>query len=63
VQKMVVIDPPNDPFPYGEADWYPPDFGAVSRIPTSGIFSVTCLLPPGAAILFGGVVGTEDVGN
>ena len=60
---MVVIDPPNDPFPYGEADWYPPDFGAVSRIPTSGIFSVTCLLPPGAAILFGGVVGTEDVGN
>ncbi len=63
VQKVVFIDPPNDPFAYAEADWYPYDFGATNHIPTSGVFSVTCLLPPGAAILFGGVVGTEDVGN
>lgn len=63
VQQMVSIDPPNDPFPYGEADWRPFEFGGVNRIPTSGIFSVTCLLPPGVAILFGGVVGSEDVGN
>lgn len=63
VQKMVSIDPPSDPFAYVEADWRPFDFGAFNHIPTSGTFSVTCLLPPGAAILFGGVVGTEDVGN
>lgn len=63
VQKMVFIDPPSDPFVYAEADWYPQDFGASNHIPTSGTFSVTCLLPPGVSILFGGLKGTEDVGN
>ena len=31
VQKIVVIDPPNDPFTYVEADWRPPDFGSVTH--------------------------------
>jgi hypothetical protein len=63
VQKQVDIDPMNDPFAYIEVDWLYYDFGASSHIPTSGNFSITCLLPPGAAILFGAVVGWEDVGS
>ena len=34
-----------------------------ATIPASGVLLITCLLPRGAAILFGVVVGWEDVGS
>ena len=43
--------------------WIAADFGGSTTIPTSGIFSVTCLLPPGAAIQFGLANAQEDIGN
>jgi hypothetical protein len=62
VAKTVTIDPATDPGPLIEVDWKKDDFGGTNAIPASGNFSVTCLLPPGAAILFGAVVGADDVG-
>jgi len=61
VQKTVAIDPLSDPFV--QVTWGATDFGGTTHIPTSGVFSVTCLLPPGAAILFSGTIATEDVGS
>jgi hypothetical protein len=63
VAKTVTINPATDPGPLVEVDWKKNDFGGTNAIPTSGNFSVTCQLPPGAAILFGAVVGSEDVGT
>jgi hypothetical protein len=45
------------------AMWSPEDFGGTSKIPTSGSFSVTCLLPPGAVIYLGSMISNEEVGN
>jgi len=56
VQKTVVIDPASDPYPYVEVDWTKADFGGAEHIPTSGVFSVTCLLPPQVSIMFGVMV-------
>ena len=60
VAKTVDINPDNV---FTEVDWFPADFGALSHIPASGNFSITCLLPPQVAILFGGLGASEDVGN
>ena len=49
--------------PFTTIRWNAADFGATTTIPTSGIFSVTCLLPPGAAIQFGLATAREDIGN
>ena len=63
VETLVVQADLADPGPLVEVDWKKNDFGGTNAIPTSGNFSVTCQLPPGAAILFGAVVGSEDVGT
>jgi hypothetical protein len=42
--------------------WTGSDYGE-SYIPSSGNFSVTCTLPPGVAILFGGMRAQEDIGS
>ena len=49
--------------PFTTIRWNAADFGATTTITTSGIFSVTCLLPPGAAIQFGLATAREDIGN
>jgi hypothetical protein len=59
--KNVVVDP-TDPYS-GEITWSRLDFGGMTYIPTSGSFSVTCLLPPGVSILRGRLQSAEDVGN
>jgi hypothetical protein len=59
--KSVVVDP-NDPSAEQIA-WTHWDFGGAANIPTSGSFSVTCLLPPGVAILLGRLAAEEDVGS
>jgi hypothetical protein len=43
--------------------WRPADFGGAANIPTSGSFSVTCLLPPGVSILIGDFLVEEIVGS
>ena len=43
--------------------WNAADFGEATAIPASGNFSITCVLPPGVAILFGAIYGVEDVGS
>jgi len=59
--KNVVVDP-NDPS-LEQIAWTHWDFGGTANIPTSGSFSVTCLLPPGVAILLGRLAAVEDVGS
>lgn len=63
ISKTVIIDPTN-PYPMTGVIWQPQDFfwGDLT-IPTSGAISVTCLLPPGTAILLGGMRVEEDVGS
>jgi len=45
------------------AKWGAEDFGGTYNIPTSGSFSVTCLLPPGAVIYLGSMLSNEEIGN
>ena len=59
--KNVVVDP-NDPS-NEQIAWTHWDFGGTANIPTSGSFSVTCLLQPGVAILLGRLAAEEDVGS
>jgi len=63
VPKTITIDPAS-PYLTSGAVWQPQDFfwGDVT-IPASGAFSITCLLPPGAAIVLGGMRVEEDVGS
>ena len=44
--------------------WEPEDFGSTGTIPdSSGLFSITCILPPQVSIKSGGAGSEEDVGN
>ena len=43
--------------------WHPADFGGAANIPTSGSFTVTCLLPPGVSILIGDFVVEQVLGG
>jgi hypothetical protein len=61
VVKAIVVDPTS--IPTSAQIWEPSDFGGVDNIPTQGAFSITCLLPPGAAILSGEIYAQEDVGS
>jgi hypothetical protein len=61
VSKSVIVDPNEVTLP--GASWFASDFGGATYIPTSGSFSVTCLLPPGVAILLGRLAAEEDVGS
>jgi hypothetical protein len=61
VSKSVIVDPNEVTLP--GASWFASDFGGATYIPTSGSFSVTCLLPPGVAILLGRLKSEEDVGS
>lgn len=44
--------------------WDPEDFGSTGTIPdSSGMFSITCILPPRVSVKYGGAMSKEDVGN
>lgn len=44
--------------------WEPEDFGSTGTIPdSSGLFSITCNLPPQVSVKYGGAGSMEDVGN
>lgn len=47
---------------YGELSWFPIDFGATGDFGSS-MFSVTCVLPPGASIIAIEADYSEDVGS
>jgi hypothetical protein len=61
ITKAVAVD--GDASTVDGINWSSGDYGAATRIPTSGAFSVTCLLPPGVAIEIGMLKAEEDVGN
>jgi len=61
ITKTAVVDA--DASTVNGLDWSSGDYATASHIPTSGAFSVTCLLPPGAAIEIGILKAQEDVGS
>jgi hypothetical protein len=65
VSKTVTVTDESETGPIGVmVQWGPEDFGSVDTIPdSSGLFSVTCILPPQVSIKYGGAGSEEDVGN
>lgn len=61
VTKTAVVDA--DATSLNGLNWGHNDYGTATHIPTSGAFSVTCLLPPGVAVEIGRLEAQEDVGN
>lgn len=61
ITKTVAVD--GDASTVNGLNWSSGDYGSATRIPTSGAFSVTCLLPPGVAIEIGMLKAQEDVGS
>ena len=61
VTKTAVVDA--DANSLNGLSWGSSDYGSAAHIPTSGAFSVTCLLPPGTAIEIGRLKAQEDVGS
>jgi hypothetical protein len=65
VSKTVTV---NDSGPSGAlgvpVNWEPEDFGSTGTIPdSSGLFSITCILPPQVSVKYGGAQSAEDVGT
>ena len=65
VAKSVTVNDEGESGPLGVGvQWEPEDFGSTGTIPdSSGLFSVTCILPPQVSIKYGGAGSEEDVGN
>ncbi|GAA4998261.1 hypothetical protein FNZ56_12535 [Pseudoluteimonas lycopersici] len=65
VAKTVTVNDEGESGPLGVGvQWEPEDFGSTGTIPdSSGLFSVTCILPPQVSIKYGGAGSEEDVGN
>lgn len=61
ITKTAEVDA--DPETVDGLNWGSSDYGTATHIPTSGAFSITCLLPPGIAIEIGILKAQEDVGN
>jgi hypothetical protein len=65
VAKTITVNDESEGGPLGApVQWGPEDFGSTGTIPdSSGLFSITCILPPQVSIKYGGAGSEEDVGN